>query len=1555
MIWKRSILASLFAITLVVAGCDTGAPRTRGTTIVTPGAERELLACVLLGIQGDADQLCAGSQITLFGFNFPDDLSEVRVAFTAGDSTAVGMPLEVRNRRRDINSTTVESFLDVLVPSGVSTGIVELFCRDNSAGAAGFDSCPVIYSATLGANGDLPFLFYFPGVGFDLNGSRVTLYGLNLADAQEVLLDDGAGNTARVPASTFIRDPTVGQVLGQIPTGYESFAFEFNDTQNNIQFPFTDERENVGMIVRSPNGRSNRVEIPIANDRNAEAVGAVINGMRPPVGVSTGSVRIDYSCYEIVPDAGWEMDFEWCVSDCDNESGWFAAKPDDSAEISDGKFGIACGPIQQGLGGGDGRRLFPGGGAVRTFVWDAQCDPNFRAFNDEIVDGISAARDWTVHLRCTPILESGQRPFIDHVWEAPPFLYFDLEDRESESTAEQRRGQLVEDFEDDASEEFLSTTAKWGPPDNPGFLEGTIETTDLLQFGEGRARVILENQDLSDLPEQETIVGQFYGIDTTRVRITHNVLRNLGGLPGDPPTFVVDSSNYLLTDDGTEQGNRVLNPGEDVGELHVEYFEIRNDTEVFVEGPNPLVVRVSGPRDDPSDTEPNVVINGLLDANGLDGGDGADESLDPGAGGFGFAGGGTGGNGGMLQTWTPISGEIRVFVDAERGGNDGGYPGQTPASVDPDQTAAQSRVPGSGGGGGGHRARGASADLGRTSGFPSEYVLPRVGRGGPARGDFTQVPLTHGSGGGGGGAALSKVNSAQTGVQFVTTGGAGGGGGGGTIKFTVRGSILVEEGTIECNGGDGGSGLSPPRDLAPTGTERPGPGGGGSGGSVVLQATGSVRLSDCNSLQVEGGLPGTGGASGNQTAGAGSNGYVRIESALGGTPVCSALAAQSTLRSSLSGTASGTEIELVSGAAFPSTGVVEIEDELILYASKVGDTLLGLERGHAGTERESHSSGREVLYLGPILPRDDTAVLIDGGVVQSPDELDFGLGRDGILNLTFVPSVDPDTGGPLLDEGTGRPISVWTFDTDTSTLSAPTGEITLRGRHRNTQPGFLDLLSLVIAEDVVLRGVGSNPLDLSVRDRAEIAGTIDVSGFAGGALRFNQSGLVPLPGVGGAPGPGGGRGGRGGTVEFLDGDPENKAALNTNPIDGESGGLPLRQALLDSVNQNGQLGFLPSTPATAGASLHGQACSPNCVNSTGGGGGGGNLRAGGDGQALVQTPGLDVLAITGDGGSTVGFGDFRFGGEAFLVGGMGGAGGGGNPDESSSYRNGAILGDFPFPGTARVAPGTGGGGGGGILRIAVANFHLRRGARIRARGGDAYQSIDLGGNGGAGAGGNVLIQIANTLTVDDGVEIDVSGGKANRLARRRSDRRLIYEGNVRRSASGTEPSEEICGSCIFGGLGGDGSNGRVRLEAAAGSGLVSRGVNSAVSTGPLLRDVVMSVGISRPLAVGVSAGLAASSHSQHLGLPRVVFNSFQQPAGTSVVVLWEGAGNSRDLHSAPGAMEGLVRDPRELHNSRYVRFRAYFLSNFVNRQTQSVRSVGLPISIESGQCLPFGF
>ncbi|MEC8935323.1 MAG: hypothetical protein VX958_07660, partial [Planctomycetota bacterium] len=84
-------------------------------------------------------------------------------------------------------------------------------------------------------------------------------------------------------------------------------------------------------------------------------------------------------------------------------------------------------------------------------------------------------------------------------------------------------------------------------------------------------------------------------------------------------------------------------------------------------------------------------------------------------------------------------------------------------------------------------------------------------------------------------------------------------------------------------------------------------------------------------------------------------------------------------------------------------------------------------------------------------------------------------------------------------------------------------------------------------------------------------------------------------------------------------------------------------------------------------------------------------------------------------------------------------------------------------------------------------------------------------------------------------------------------------------------------------------------------------------------------------------------------------NTFQQPPGTRAIVVWESAGESLDVHGQAGEMTGLVRDPRKLEGTRYVRFRVYFQSKYGTGETQSIQSLSLPFRLGGADCLPFGF
>ena len=1542
-------IMALLGVSLFVGGCDLSWDQSNnsGTNPFGPQEPvqpQDLTACVLLNYErvgsGSAeDPLCPGTIIQLNGFNFSDNMDDHRVLFSAGSGAILGMPLSVVNRRVDVDSETVESSLEVIVPTGVTSGNIELLCHGISAGAVGFDACPAIYAVTLGANEDAEYAVYIPLLSRFEENTRVNLYGINLSDVLYLDIDDGSGNSVRVTSSTFINNNNSGGfVPGEAPSGYESFSFVLNDGtngNNNVSFPFAFPRENLGIIARSSAGVSNRVEIPVANENLIEVIGAVVNGMRIPSGISTGPVRVDYTCYELVVDASYTMEFEWAVDVGQPELDWNPAKPRDDDPDNDGKFEITCGTIQHQY---PGRRLLPSGGLRRTFVWDAQCDPLFRELNETIEGGVTPPRYWKIHFRVRPIPDAGERDFSEHAYEAPSFIYYWVEDRPEDVVSEWRSGEVEESFDNDFGQNINLTDASWGAPYNPGLLEGETSTNDVYQFGEGEAQVFLEIQPVDNFIDPDTITGQYYLIDTDRVDIYHVLLRNVA-LEGEPAIIAEEARSYILTDNGSPDGNRVTNPGEEVDEFHFATFTIAPQTTVFVQGERPLVMRVSGGGNAASDTDPVFTVMGALDLNG---GAGANGSLVGGQGGDGTAGGGDGGDGALMQLNTGAT--VRLLEPATAGANGGGAGGATPAAVNPDQ-ARSSTFAGAPGGGGGHREAGGDGNYGNPN-IPN-FSAPRVGRGGVIRGNALLTPLTTGSGGGGGGASLSRV----TGGEFAATGGAGGGGGGGSLRLTARGGVVVI-GSIQSNGGLGGSGRVPPGE-APAGTTNGGAGGGGSGGSIHLRATGSVDVSTCDSLQVRGGTAGTGGPSNGQNrtggAGKGGDGYIRLESGTGGTPFCMTLQASTRLTSTLSGSNNRNQtIRVQSTQAFPNSGKVKIDEEVIGYGGKTANTFTGLTRAIEGT-RVSHSSGTSV-FISPstIEPADDPTVLMNGGFIEAPAEPEFGRGRDGVVHLRFIQSLDPDTGAPLSDEQTGRPVSVWVFDTASSTLRSPVGNIVKETRASDNNPGFMDLSSLIIDEDVVLRAVGPNPLRISVRDYAEISGTIDASGGVGGALRFTEGGSLPSYGMGGVPGAGGGSGGDGGMVTNFDVNPNN-----IQVVDASDSLLP---NIIETANTFG-IQNPPISGSTGGSSLGGRTCGIDCFESGGGGGGGGNLRAGTDGDVLLL-PGRGGLrnSLIGQGGDLVNFRDQRLYlnnviiGLA-LVGGLGGGGGGASSNVSRTYQNGSISGTYPYKGEALYAPGTGGGGGGGIINIVANDLYLRSTSSLLARGGDAYQSIDLAGNGGAGAGGTIFLQVKNTITIENGFQTDVSAGQANRLPPYFSSGIRLYEGNIRAS----QASPPALTGTAFGGLGGGAANGRIRIEFSPSSRIRSQGVNPSVTTGPFLWDIVESVAVSRIHRLGVGPGFSASSHGLILDGARVVYNTFQQPPGTRAVVVWESAGESLDVHGQAGELKGLVRDPRNLKGTRFVRFRVYFQSKFGTGESQSLQSLSLPFRLNESGCLPFGF
>jgi hypothetical protein len=812
--------------------------------------------------------------------------------------------------------------------------------------------------------------------------------------------------------------------------------------------------------------------------------------------------------------------------------------------------------------------------------------------------------------------------------------------------------------------------------------------------------------------------------------------------------------------------------------------------------------------------------------------------------------------------------------------------------------------------------------------------------------------------------------------------GAGGGGGGGAIQITAHGTIVINgaadrgcdpavdpscnpdqlfncladiqatssrqvRGTIQANGGKGGDG-----------GQNAGAGGGGSGGGILLQATGSIFV-DCASLQANGGIHGLTSGQNRQDvkpgSGDGGPGWIRVEPRTGGGPYCGILALETTLSAPLdtSQLASRT-INVADASKFPTRGVVLIDTELIGYndVDRTQNLLKNLSRGLRGTTVASHAgppTAARVILDTPVFPPES---LIRGAsdVNITPDPVLAGSGPDGVLHAFFIESTDPETGLPLVDAVTGQRVSLWTIDTDTSAVIDPTGSVVMVGTAARSNPGVFSFSRLRIDTSVILRAVGSRPLRIFVTEIAEIAGTLDASGFDGGPLDFDvNSKSTPDPGVGGRSGPGGGEGGQGGTIVFLDGNFNNKNPANVLPVAAKAGGLPSNFPLefdrtgetSASVPPPSDLAELEATRATPGEPLRDPvACGLSCT--AGGGGGGGNLAAGADGQScppntIIGPVCAPKAATFGRGGSRVGLENFRYAGQLLLMGGDGGSGGGASADVSDDYKNGK-AGNSVFRAAARYAPGTGGGGGGGIVQLVVqGGLILRSTGAILARGGNAYQSIDLGGNGGAGAGGSVLIQLANSVTIEPGARIDVSGGVPNKPPPIPAEQTLpIYESNIR--LVGTEQRS-------FGGGGGRGAVGRVRLEAPANSNLLKSSLNENISSSVMYLDASLSTGCSVSLPLGVGPGGRALSHLLKPDSAALRFAEQGLPDGTDAFVLWQGAGPSFDVHGEHGTLRGAVEDLRDLQDVEYVQFSVYFISNVTTRETPTVIEVNVPVRL----------
>jgi hypothetical protein len=324
------------------------------------------------------------------------------------------------------------------------------------------------------------------------------------------------------------------------------------------------------------------------------------------------------------------------------------------------------------------------------------------------------------------------------------------------------------------------------------------------------------------------------------------------------------------------------------GIYEFESFHLAANDILSVSGSNPLVIFCRG----------DFILEGTLSVAGSPGAGGVDtDGTAPytnaghgdgaGRGGAGGPGGGVGGHGGD------------PFVVLSPSGI--GQPGRPGRRFEVDGSTAETFAQEAGAGGGGAtgvdatNAGGGGGGFGAVGSPGANASAASAANGGPVRGDATferlltefrpdrgyvaSCDIRCGSGGGGG--ALDDDGAGtETGDGLVANNddaGAGGGGGGGGIIVFAGGNVIIT-GTINADGGAGGSTFNkantnfapgadgnlgtgddvmtgPAVNGVPSGDG--GPGGGGSGGGIVLLAKGNVAVT--GTLSVAGGAGGTSG------------------------------------------------------------------------------------------------------------------------------------------------------------------------------------------------------------------------------------------------------------------------------------------------------------------------------------------------------------------------------------------------------------------------------------------------------------------------------------------------------------------------------------------------------------------------------------------------------------------------------------------------------------------------------------------------------------------------
>jgi len=446
--------------------------------------------------------------------------------------------------------------------------------------------------------------------------------------------------------------------------------------------------------------------------------------------------------------------------------------------------------------------------------------------------------------------------------------------------------------------------------------------------------------------------------------------------------------------------------------------------------------------------------------------------------------------------------------------------------------------------------------------------------------------------------------------------------------------------------------------------------------------------------------------------------------------------------------------------------------------------------------------------LGAMLPRVDITVPNDPqllgvrydaqflsgdttGIVDVTNGLEIQVGLPAMENA-LVESFDndlmrdPDASGDVWSGGVASPVSlggdgrhgafdpshgvstatdVWQWNTDSQVIPA---NATLSGNVETIAGGRFFFSELVVPAGTTIDFVGTQPAQIHVRGRVDIAGSLRLNGAAMTTFdaRGSTSTNMPyIPGqAGGQPGAGGGRGGRGGDECRGAGPIIVGGETLTDGGDGEDVQLLAGNGYgTQAVDTGGQGSTM--NPASGGAA-------PNTpvINFVyrayfaQGGGGGGCSGPGGYATGTWVPPNTQLGLPLALGGVAFDIASLPLAGytslDHYTIGGSGGGGG-----ATHAYGTLYVIGDTYIAGAA----GSGGGGAcvirsGSDLDVS-GTLEAKGGAGVLIDGRDpniGHNNYDWGicSPGGGGSGGSFLLQSSRTLNVSG--DVDTSGGDGSR-------------------------------------------------------------------------------------------------------------------------------------------------------------------------------------------------